>query len=199
MMRTFKTRTAWVALGTTILATPIPAVAADPQAAPPSAVSPAALDSAHKLIALMHVDRTVDMMFEQLLPLMAEATVGALEAGPKTANLMKAMESAKGGSRTRLLAIFREEFSTELKQMTPTLLDRVALEYAAAFSERELNDLVNFYSSGTGEKVVSLVPELQKKMAAFGQMAGQEAGRKAGERAMKRAIGELLPAAKTKS
>ncbi len=178
----------------------LPAVAQGPvlppmPAASPAVTSPAALASARKLLTLMQVDRTVSTMFDSLVPLMASSTVGALETQPATSDLMKSLESAPGG-RDKLLRIFSEEFSAGFKQATPLLLERTAQEYATSFNESELNEMVNFYSSGVGEKMVTLLPQLQQKMTIFGQQTGREVGSKAGESAMKRAFDELKPAKK---
>ena len=160
----------------------------------PAATSPAALAAARKILVLMQVDRMITRMFDQLVPLMSSATVGALEANAATAPMIKAMADKPGG-RDRLLAIFAEEFTVEMKRQTPLLLEQTAKEYAAAFEERELNELIAFYSSGTGEKVVALMPELQQRMPIYGQQVGRAAGETAGRRAVERAMAELMPSA----
>lgn len=161
--------------------------------AAPAPTSSGALASARSLIHLMRVDKTIEGMVDTLAPLMANATVGTLESQPETATVMKAM-AANDHGRERVLTIFREEFTTEFKKAVPTLLERTAQEYAAAFSEAELSELVTFYSGGTGRKVITLLPALQQKMADFGQETGFDVGFKAGERAMLRALDELSPA-----
>lgn len=184
-------RTLALALALTTLAAPLCAQSeVQPVAAP--AQSPAGLESARKLLAIMKVDRTIGLMFERLVPLMAQATIGSLESEPGTAAMMKSME-AKPGNRERLLAIFSEEFATELAQATPALVERTAKEYANVFSPKELDELVAFYTSGTGEKMIMVMPDLQQKLSIFGQTTGREVGARAGERAMQRAFGELMP------
>lgn len=161
---------------------------------------PATIASARQLLDLVHVDRTLAMMFDHLKPLMVNSTVTALEANPATADMMKSMEASRPAARDRIVALFREEFDTAMASASTQIIDQTAREYAAVFTRAELDEIIAFYSSGAGRKVITMMPALQQKMSQYGQQAGQSVGQAAGEKAMKRAIEELLPKQKeTKS
>lgn len=190
--------TNWAIILGTLLAT-VPATGwaapAPASASPPAAIAPDAgtLASAHQLMALTHVDSTVSGMFDKLMPLLVSSTVNALEASPESAQVVKAMVASRPTGRQRFVEIFRSEFERTGKTLTNQILDQTAREYATAFSKAELDEIIAFCSSGTGKKVVEMMPGLQEKMSQFGQQAGRTLGEVAGRNAMKRAIEELLP------
>jgi hypothetical protein len=167
--------------------------------AAPVTADPAALASAHRLMEVMHTDRTMALMFQNLTPLLINSTVTALEANQETAEIMKRMEASRPSGRERVMVIFREEFDVAVKMMSAQTIDQSAQEYAAAFSKAELDEIIAFYSSGTGKKVVELMPGLQQKMSQFGRQAGVTVGKVAGEKAIRRAMQELLPKKETRS
>src|SRR3546814_6388071 len=81
---------------------------------------------------------------------------------------------------------------TSLKVRYPEIEAAVAQEYAARFTAAELDEITAFYSSGTGAKVLRLMPEIQQVTAAAGRTIGQKAGEEAGRRAFERAGREML-------
>ena len=46
--------------------------------------------------------------------------------------------------------------------------------YAGAFTESEINELIVFYQTGTGQKVITLMPELMQRGAVIGETRIQE-------------------------
>jgi hypothetical protein len=178
-----------------------PVAAAAPRAASQAAakpVDPAALASARKLLALMHVDQTIDRMMGSLVPVMTSAVVGSLDSNDTTRAVMQQMESQLNG-RERLMAIFSEEIGSGFRAAYPSIIDSAAHEYASRFTKQELDEIVAFYSSGTGAKVVELMPQIQQGIGASATQIGRTVGQEAGLKAMQRAVRELLPSNKVSS
>jgi hypothetical protein len=177
-----------------------PPRAADPAAQPAQAkpVDPAALASAKRLLAMMHMNQTIDRMIGSMVPVMAPAILGMLEHDDTTRAVMEKMESQPDG-RNRLMAIFSDEFLKSLRARYPSIIDSAAQEYAATFTARELDQAIAFYSTPTGAKFLALQPQLQQTIGTRAGAIGREAGMEAGQRAMLRAVQDVLPSQKTGS
>lgn len=76
--------------------------------------------------------------------------------------------------------------SPEMKQYQDVILDwansimtwetfgpQITAIYADAFSEKELRDLIAFYETPTGQKTITLMPELMRKGAQLGATEAQ--------------------------
>jgi hypothetical protein len=180
----------WSAL---MLGIAVPALArAAPQAAAETA-SPARLAAARQLVGLLNLEQTLDQMFVPLMPVFAQAVIGALQGDPDTRDAMRVLLEKGEGGQDRFVTILSQEFFSSLRARYPDLKESAATEYAKTFSESELRDLIAFYTSGTGAKMLSLAPHLQKRLAAAGQEIGRKAGEEAGRRAFERAEQEMLP------
>ena len=176
----------------------LPQVATKPPAAATTAtVDAARLAAARQLIDASGIDATLDRMYIQLAPVFAHGVIGALSAETETRDALSAIQQQEDGQQ-RLVAILSQEFLTAMKAQYPALKDIAAREYAEAFTTAELEELLRFYSSGTGAKALQLLPVLQQKMAQSGQELGRAAGVEAGQRAFERAAREILKIDETK-
>jgi len=70
----------------------------------------------------------------------------------------------------------------ELKRSLPELEEPVIAMYDANFSADEIKQLVVFYQSPVGRKIVVQLPQLAQQMMAMGQTWGERAGARAVER-----------------
>jgi uncharacterized protein len=70
----------------------------------------------------------------------------------------------------------------ELKRSLPELEEPVIAMYDANFSADEVKQLVVFYQSPVGRKIVLQLPQLTQQMMAMGQSWGERAGARAVER-----------------
>ncbi|MCM8732242.1 DUF2059 domain-containing protein [Hephaestia sp. GCM10023244] len=166
--------------------------AASPVVESAAAVDPAALAAAADLLATMKLDDTLDRMFVGMSPLFAESVIGMLSQNPATKTSVDNLLANGEGGHDRFVAILSQEFMTALKARYPEIKTAVAREYAARFTAVELDEITAFYSSGTGAKVLRLIPEIQQVTAAAGSAIGEKAGEEAGRRAFERAEREML-------
>ena len=166
-------------------ATPVPTTAS------PS-TDAARLDAARRLIETMNIDGTLDRMFVSLTPLFAESVIGMLSQDPRIEAAVDNLINNGEGGHDRLVAILSQEFMQSLHSRYPQLKMEIAREYAADFTAAELDEITAFYSTGTGAKVLRLMPEIQEKITAAGRKIGERAGQEAGARAFDRAAREML-------
>ena len=131
---------AGVAAGTAILA-------GSPSAAADAAPSAHNLDLARRLFTDMHMDQTMAGMMRSVMP--------AMVAQVRKAN--PAMSDAQAQAIT--------EATTQSSQaMMGKIMDRMIPLYASTFTEKELQDLVNFYEGPSGRAMLAKMPTLMAKM-----------------------------------
>lgn len=68
----------------------------------------------------------------------------------------------------------QEAFKKELHASTGKLYKQLAAVYTENFTEEELDQILAFYDTPVGEKMVETTPELTKKAMEIGQAWGQE-------------------------
>lgn len=113
-----------------------------------------------KLMAVMEVDKQMVGGFEAMLPI---------------ADQLSAQLSLNEKEKEELLGIYRNWFNHDIDRAK--LSREIAELYRQTFSEKEIQDLLDFYSSPTGQKLVQEFPVLAQKQAQLG-MAEAESKQK---------------------
>ena len=100
------------------------------------------------LFQLMQTDSVVEKMMNSMIPMM-----------------MKSMPQPKDSAATVKMNEMMKKMSNVMNQITKRLLneDMTGL-YDKYFTETEIKDLVAFYKSSAGKKMISVSPELNKEM-----------------------------------
>lgn len=80
-----------------------------------------------------------------------------------------------GEYRARLIDLFFERFNSKLD--AKRLLDLAAARYDENFSDEEIRELIGFYQTPVGQKLVTLLPKLTGQLQQDGQKLGQQLGR----------------------
>jgi hypothetical protein len=162
-------------------ATPVaPAEKPSLPAQPPSA-------QAIALVAVLKGDVIVDRMYAQMAPLAAVQVAAMMDAGPATRPYAERLANRLPGGRERLVALLSEEFLREMRKTTPELMRAAAAYYDRRFSPDEMDEMIRFFSSGTGAKYISVQPDMQRELEPIGQALGEKAGKIAAPRALRRA------------
>lgn len=68
----------------------------------------------------------------------------------------------------------QEAFKAELHQSVQQLYSKMAVVYMDSFTESELDEILEFYNTSIGKKMVATTPELVKKGMEIGQQWGME-------------------------
>lgn len=119
-----------------------PAICAD---APPN---PHSMELARKLFSEMHMDTLMGDMMRQMTP----------------AILAQARARDPGVSEADVRAV-QDAVADSMQAMLVKVNERAIPLYASTFSEKELQDLVDFYDSPTGRAMQAKMPVLTNKMA----------------------------------
>jgi hypothetical protein len=142
MLGLYRAAAGVLAAGAILAATPAVCADAPP---PPNAHS---LELARQLFAEMHMDQMMGQMMKAMIPAIAEQ---ARKANPSlTADQAKAIDEAVAESSIAMMS---------------KMIDRVIPLYASTFTEKELQDTVNFYSTPSGQAMLTKMPTLAVKMA----------------------------------
>ena len=165
-----------------------PAIAAPPVAVPAQRAETSA--TAMRLVEVLRAERTLDALFADLMPLAGNQAVSSLETNAVTRDHVVDLIDRLPGGRDRLVQIFAEDLLAEMRARYPEVKSELAALYQSRFTETELNDMIRFFSSGTGAKYMEAQPELQAHMRSVGEKIGGRAGEAAAPKAMQRAQSE---------
>ncbi len=112
-----------------------------------SAPSAASLEQARHLIKTMHAEQMIDQIMTAMEKPMIESI--AKGAPPEQQQKIQALEDSIWG---------------EFKTFMPRMIDQMAVIYATDFTEQELTEMDQFYSSPTGQSVLSKIPRMSQQM-----------------------------------
>ena len=68
----------------------------------------------------------------------------------------------------------QEDFKKELKQSMESLYKKMAVVYMENYTEEELNEILAFYDTPVGKKMVATTPEVTQKAMQIGQVWAME-------------------------
>ncbi|OIO05015.1 MAG: hypothetical protein AUJ49_01900 [Desulfovibrionaceae bacterium CG1_02_65_16] len=108
---------------------------------------------------------------ERLFKAAGSGALAAQLAATMTRQTMNTVRAARKDIPARKLAIIEREMITLLREKLNGpggMLDRLAPLYAATYTQQEIRDMLAFYESPTGRKVVATTPQLM--------IAGQKIG-----------------------
>ncbi|CAN5891591.1 hypothetical protein BH11PSE1_BH11PSE1_31440 [soil metagenome] len=129
-----------------------PSMAAEALPTASAAVSPRALDLARRYVAAMHMDRTMQAMMSTVMPAMMDQvmTGGAAKLPPEM--------------QTEFRKIASEVMTDSMTRMVPKLVERLPQIYAETYSEAELEDIVRFYESASGQSALAKSPTIATRI-----------------------------------
>lgn len=136
---------------------------------------PGTIKTGRAIVARMQIDRTLDPMFQQLMPLMVANVEHAMADATDTPAALKT-RLKNGSGRAQVGTIIAEEFTAAFRHLYPDVGEAAAEQYSKLFSEPELAAILAFCASPAGAKLLALLPELQKTMAEQGRALGRDAG-----------------------
>ena len=121
---------------------------------------PAAIAKAKELLAVTKSIQTADSMTDTVFP--------ALE---------KLVEAANPGRAAEVRILMEKYFLPEMRKHLPEFGDLMATEWARYFTVAEMEQMLTFYRSDVGRKVISLQPTLFKEGYEIGQEWGETMAR----------------------
>jgi hypothetical protein len=121
--------------------------AATPAASADAPPSPHSVELVRKMFADMHMDQMMSGMMRQMGPAM-------------TAQMRKANPSLTDADAQAVSEAISESMGTMMAKVE----ERMIPIYASTFTEKELQDLVNFYGSPSGQAMLAKMPAMMAKM-----------------------------------
>jgi hypothetical protein len=106
------------------------------------------IELARKLFAEMRMEQLMGSMVRQMAPAMIE------QSRKRNPNLSAADAQ-----------VISDAMAASMDELVKKVTERSIPLYASTFSEKELQDLVNFYDSPTGQAMLTKMPVLMSKMA----------------------------------
>ncbi len=103
---------------------------------------------------------------------------------PQLLDLLRAANSSIPDTVLRELG---KVIESEFRRSLPEMLDGLVILYEATFSPEEINDLIVFYQSPTGKKIIETMPQLTRQSMALGNAWGVGVGKRAMERVVREA------------
>lgn len=108
-------------------------------------------ESIKELFHLMRQDSLMDKMFSSMIPAMVKQMQSQMPVKDST---------AMARSNEMLSAVMQT-----VKEISKRMIDEDAAQmYAKYFEEKEILDLITFYKSTTGQKLISVTPDIQKEL-----------------------------------
>jgi hypothetical protein len=139
-MTSFRRAIACLAAATAVVAA-TPAICAD------AAPNPHSLELARKMFANMHMEQLMSGMMRQMAPAM-------------TAQMRKSNPSLTDADAQAISDAVSESMGTVMAKVE----DRMIPIYASTFTTKELQDVVDFYGSPSGQAMLAKMPILMAKM-----------------------------------
>ena len=150
-------------------------VAPSAQAAPPPSAAATNAPSARAmaLVNLMHLEPQLDSTYAGIAPLVGTQMVSGLESSPVTSSYVAGIIAKLPGGRARLAQIAGEEFRREVRTVYPDLKAAMAEGFDANFTPAEIDELIRFFSTGTGAKYLASQGAIQLELQKAAQNVGQ--------------------------
>ena len=100
-----------------------------------AAVQPGSIATARAIVSRMQIDRTMDPLLQQIMPLMTANVEHAILAAPNTPAPLKVRLKTDDG-RKQVGAIISEEFSAAFRQRYPDIAEAAAVQYSNSSASR---------------------------------------------------------------
>jgi uncharacterized protein len=105
-------------------------------------------ESIKDLIHILKNDSMINKTLDAMIPTMANQMQLQLKDSTAKARSMEIMKVAMQSA----------------KEIMPKMMDEMAVSYDKYFTEQEINDFIAFYKSPSGQKYISVMPEMMKDM-----------------------------------
>lgn len=128
-----------------------------------------------ELMQAVQAEQLMDQISAHLIPRMTDLFVSANPQFPD-----------------KVKTIVREEFNTLAIKMTPIMTKYFVAIWGNYFDIDEIQELIAFYETPLGQKLVRLQPEIMQRSMEDGAKVGQVFGRRAAERIIDRLRQENL-------
>lgn len=145
-----------------------------------------AVDDARAILIANNTEKTLDVTFTQLVPVMESGFIGQISQIEGGADLIAKIEANFPGGQAAFAKRFGELLMAGLRSEYPNIVEQAAQQFVTEIKPTDLAAIRAFMESNAGQSMTAAQPKMQEKLS----MAGQEIGRKAGENAAVQLMGE---------
>ncbi len=137
------------------------------------------IEDARAIIIANNMEKTLDYMFTQLVPVMEAGFLGQISQIEGGTELIRLIDAKYPGGQTAFGKRFGELVMVNFKAAYPAMLDQAAQQFVTEMSPADLAAIRTFMESSAGQAMAKAQPVMQQKLS----LSGQDIGRKAGEKA----------------
>jgi uncharacterized protein len=120
---------------------------------------------------------------EQLLEETGSLKIGAMIGKALVSQLYQSFQSAGAPVNDSVLKIMESEVNLLMDQemrLKSGLVDQMVALYDKYYTEKDIDEILKFYRSETGKKVISTLPQLTQESMTIGQQWGMQKGQEVG-------------------
>lgn len=110
---------------------------------------------------------------EQLLAMTGAVSLGKQMAGAVVANLSQNLKKARPDIPQNVIDLLPTEVMAVFEENIGSLVEVVIPIYHTHFTGAEVKELIRFYSTETGQKIIKVLPGLMQESMTAGQRWGQ--------------------------
>jgi len=118
----------------------------------PAAAQETKLEKAREIFRVMQADTMIDQMLDAVFVQMGVS-----------------MKRSHPNLPDKALKVIREEVGATLRQAMPELVEQMAVVYGEVFTEQELDGILTFYRSPTGQSLLAKMPQTMGRSVQFSQ------------------------------
>ena len=126
-------------------------------------------DDIQKLMSLTGVSKLIDQNIAMIVP-----------------QIINLMRTSNPKIPKKFLREMEKDIIAEFRRSQPEYLGPVLHLYSSRFTHQEIKDLISFYESPTGRKIIRVMPTFMKELAAIAQTWGKAVGARAADQMIKR-------------
>ncbi|MFN7923081.1 MAG: DUF2059 domain-containing protein [Bryobacteraceae bacterium] len=142
------------------------------------AQAPAADSKRQDILTLMDVSGAVNTLTQIFSRETVEAQMRQM--------IMKNVPAGKEQEAETFIREFSNDFAAEAPKHIGELKDKVAEIYDKYYSAQDIKDLIAFFKTPVGQKLVTIAPKVAVESMQIGQGWGMDLGKQIGERVSKR-------------
>ena len=143
------------------------------------AAASAPVEDARAILVANDVEKTLDGMFTQMLPMMESSYLGQLGQTEAGAEILKQVSEKYPGGQAAFGKRFGELMMASIRAEMPDMIEQTAQQYVVEIPPADLVAIRRFLESRAGKSMTAAQPKIQQKLSAIGEGIGAKAAMQA--------------------
>jgi hypothetical protein len=120
----------------------------------------------------------------QLMELTHSARAGQQMANTVISQMTESFGNSCAKCTPEAMAILRSDLQDEMSKILPEIQSVTAQVYAEHFTDADIDNMISFYQSPTGQKLTDAMPQVMREIAERTHGMARDAGQRAAARAL---------------